>query len=308
MDPRRIAQRRSFRRRAALAAFALASCGLVAPGAPVRADEPDPASARRIVSLNPSLTAIVLALGAEDRLVGVDAWSKKQNPTLAELPSVGGLYSPNLEALAVLAPDLVLFVPSAEQRDFHSRLGELGIGVEAFDPVRFAEVLDSIRRVGRITGREAAARARVAAIEAARVEVERAVAAHPRRSAVIVLQREPLFVAGGGNFIDEMLASAGARNLARSVEGSYPRISLEWLVAQGPEVIIDTSHDAEPAAEFWARWPSLPAVAAGKVVSIPSQAATLPGPGLDAALRLLARSVHGEDVLASSAVHPGRAR
>lgn len=260
------------------------------------ADAPAP----RLVSLNPSLTAIVIALGAGDRLVGVDAWSKQEHPELAALPSVGGLYTPNLEALAALSPDRVLLVPSAEQRDFHGQLTGLGIAVERFNPVRFAEVLESIERLGRITGREPAARARVGAIEAARAEVERAVAGRARPRAVLVLQRDPLFVVGGGNFIDEMLASAGARNLAGEVGGAYPRISLEWLVAHAPEVILDASHDAKPAAEYWSRWSSLPAVEAGRVVSLPSGSATLPGPWLDAALRLLARSVHGEGVLGGS--------
>ncbi len=280
------------RRRALLAAL----CGLAigALGIPAAWADGTSEGARRVVSLNPSLTAIVLALGAGERLVGVDDWSKKQNPVLAELPSVGGLYTPNLESLAALAPDLVLLVPSAEQRDFHGRLAELGIAVEGFNPVRFDEVLASIARLGRITGSEAKARERVAAIRAARAEVEAAVAGRPVRSAVLVLQRDPLFVVGGGNFIDEMLASAGARNLGREVEGSYPRISLEWLVARAPEVILDASHDAEPAPDYWARWPSLPAVREKRVVSIPSGAATLPGPALDEALRLLARSVHGD--------------
>jgi iron complex transport system substrate-binding protein len=280
---------------------------VLALAAPLAADEAS--VARRIVSLNPSLTAILVALGAGDRLVGVDAWSKRQNPQLAGLPAVGGLYTPNLEALVALAPDRVLLVPSAEQRDFQERLAALGIRVERFDPVRFEEVLASIDRLGRIAGREAQAQARIAAIRAARLEVERAVAGRAQPRTVLVLQRDPLFVVGGGNFIDEMLATAGARNVAGAWQGGYPRVSLEWLVAQAPEVILDASHDAEPAVDYWTRWASLPAVVQGRVVALPSGSATLPGPALDEALRLLARSVHGAGVLAAEArADPGTAR
>ena len=67
---------------------------------------------RRIVSLNPSLTAILLALGAQDALVGVDSFSAQQEPEVAGLPTVGGLYNPSLEAVVALAPDLVVFVPT----------------------------------------------------------------------------------------------------------------------------------------------------------------------------------------------------
>lgn len=266
------------------------------PARPEGAEAP----AQRIVSLNPSLTAILVALGASDRLVGVDVWSKRQNPSLASLPTVGGLYNPSLEALAAAGPDLVMFVPSAEQREFQSRLSALGVRAEAFDPVRFDEVLDSIERIGRITGTEARAQQRTARIRAVRAELERAVAGQPRPRTVLVLQREPLFVVGGGNFIDEMLASVGATNVAAGWNEPYPRVSLEWLVAQAPEVILDASRDSEPPEDYWSRWPSLPAVASGRVVRLPQGEATLPGPALDDALRLLARSVHGAALTAAA--------
>jgi iron complex transport system substrate-binding protein len=281
--------------RLALAALALAWA------VPAGADDTAAAlPARRIVSLNPSLTAILVALGVEDRLVGVDVWSHRQNPELEALPTVGGLYNPSLEALVAARPDLVVFVPSAEQREFHARLTGLGIRVEAFDPVRFDDVLDSIERLGRITGREAQARERTGRIRAVRAELERAAAGRPTPRTVLVIQRDPLFVVGGDNFIDEMLASVGAENVARGWDEPYPRISLEWLVAQAPEVILDSTRDAEPAQTYWARFESLPAVRTGRIVSLPVGTATLPGPALDDALRLLARSVHGEP-LASAA-------
>jgi hypothetical protein len=72
---------------------------------------------------------------------------------------------------------------------------------------------------------------------------------------------------------------------------------MEWLVAQAPRVILDASRDAEPAGSYWARWPSLPAVADGRVVDLPPGVATLPGPRLDVALRVLARAVHGPAIL-----------
>src|SRR5262245_26024187 len=77
--------------------------------------------ARRVVSLTPSLTAIALALGAREQLVGVDDYSAR-DPGAAGLPTVGGLYDPSLEAVVALVPDLVMLVPSAEQRGFQERL------------------------------------------------------------------------------------------------------------------------------------------------------------------------------------------
>ena len=248
--------------------------------------------ARRIVSMNPSLTRILVALGARDALVGVDDFSARQEPGVALLPRVGGLYDPSLEAVVALEPDLVVLVPSREQRDFRARLEALRVPVLALDPVGFEQVLDSIRALGARTGHEAEARARVDAITRARDAVRRATAGKPRPRAVFVLTRDPLFVVGRGSFLDEMMGIAGAENLGAALAEAWPRASLEWLIAAAPEVILDSDSDPLPAREYWSRFPSLPAVAAGRVVAMSAGDVTLPGPDLDHALVTLARALH----------------
>lgn len=256
------------------------------------AADADPATAAsRIVSLNPSLTEILLALGAGDLLVGVDAFSAQQEPAVRSLPTVGGLYDPSLEGVVALRPDLVVLVPSAAQRDFRARLEGLGVPVLALSPLRFEEVLESIETLGARTGHAAAAHARVAAIKAERTEVERAADGRPRLRAVLVLQREPLFVVGSGNFIDDMMRSVGAQNLGAEFSEPYPRVSLEWLVAARPEVILDASSEPGTPREFWSRWPSIPAVERGRVLALAPGVVTLPGPELDRALRVLRQAL-----------------
>jgi iron complex transport system substrate-binding protein len=269
----------------------LIALGQISFAAPPSAKSASAVSPSRIVSLNPSLTAILVALGAGDLLVGVDDFSAQQQLALAALPTVGGLYDPSLEAVVALRPDLVVLVPSAAQRDFRAQLETLGVPVLALAPLSFEEVLASIETLGARTGHAAAAHARVAAIQAARAEVERAAAGRPRPRAVLVLQREPLFVVGAGSFIDEMMRSAGARNVGAEFSEPYPRASLEWLVAARPEVILDASSEPGTARQFWSRWPSLPAVERGRVVSLAPGVATLPGPELDHALRVLGEAL-----------------
>jgi iron complex transport system substrate-binding protein len=269
---------------------AVAIALLVAFANPARATD---APARRIVSMNPSLTRILVAIGAADALVGVDAFSARAEPAVASLPRVGGLYSPSLESVVELQPDLVVIVPSFEQREFRTRLEPLKLRVEDFDPVSFEQVLDTISALGARTGHETEAKARVDAIRRTRDTVRRATAELPRPRSVLILQREPLFVAGRGTFIDDMIAIAGGENLGAELAETWPRTSAEWLVGVAPEVILDSDSDPAPAATFWARWPSLPAVANGRIVAVDAGDVTLPGPDLDRALRKLARALHG---------------
>ncbi len=271
--------------------FLALSPGPASAAEPVAAERAA-APAKRIVSLNPSLTAILLAIGAREQLVGVDDYSARQRPELAELPRVGGLYNPSLEAVVALRPDLVVLVPSAEQRGFRDRLASLGVPRLAVDPQGFDAVVETIELLGERVGHSAAARERAEAIRATRRQVEDAVAGLPRVRTVLVLQRDPLFLVGRGSFIDEMLASAGARNLGAELEGSYPRVAREWLLSAAPDLLIDSARAPEPATDFWRRWPSLPAVANERIVSFPEGLVTLPGPQLDEALRALVGAVH----------------
>ncbi|MBY0401142.1 helical backbone metal receptor [Myxococcota bacterium] len=269
-----------------------------AAGAPVRPAAP----ALRLVSLNPSLTAIVARLGAADALVGIDDYSARVVPELADRPRVGGLFDPSLEAVMGLAPDRVLLVAGLEQEAHGAALRRLGLTVEVFENERYEQVLGNIDRLGRLLGRETAAAARIAAIRRLRAAVEAAVEGRERPRTVIVLDRSPLYLVGGETFLDELLRAVGAENLGAKVAKGYPRGSLEWLVAAAPELVLDLSPQSEaPQSEaplaFWSRWPSLPAVKSGRVLALDATRISLPGPELDRALRELAVAVHGAEIL-----------
>jgi ABC-type Fe3+-hydroxamate transport system substrate-binding protein len=280
----------------AVTAILAAACGQ--PSSP----PPDPAPAARaelrVVSLNPSLTAILLALGAGDSLVGVDDFSARQEPEVAGLPRVGGLFNPSLEAVAGLSPDIVVLVPSAEQRDFRERLEALGVPVGVFENIRFDQVLDNIEGLGRIVGREREAAERIAAIRRARASAEALTAGRTRPSTLLVLQRDPLFVVGRGSFIDEMLASAGGRNLGAEFPDPYPRVAIEWMVARAPDVLLDMSPEGGDPVAWWSQWPALPAVKHDRVLRLDPKIVTLPGPWLDRSIESLVAALHGPELAA----------
>jgi iron complex transport system substrate-binding protein len=247
--------------------------------------------ARRVVSLNPSLTEMLLAIGAGPALVGVDEYSARLQPEVRSLPVVGGLFNPSLEAVVALEPDLVVLVPGAQQRALADRMRALEIRVLELPNITLAQVLDSLETLGRSVGRRAEAGERVRHIRGAWREVEQEAAGRPRVRTVLVIQRDPLYVVGQGSFIDAMLHAAGGENPAAVFPEAYPRASVEWLIEAAPQVILDATDEPEDPQRHWSRWPSLPAVSMGRTVAIPPEV-MLPGPYLDRSLRLLARALH----------------
>jgi len=291
--------------RLALLLLAVLALGIfpMAPGG--LADDlgtPTPANAqgaRRIVSMNPSLTSILVSLGAAERLVGVEEHAARVHPELASVPVVGGLFNPSLERVVAVEPDLVVLVPSAEQRDFRRRLESLGIEVLSLPNISVAEIVASIEELGARVGSAEKASLRVAEIRASFDTLRADVAARPTLRTVVVLQRDPLYVVGAGSFIDEMLGAAGAMNVAAEFGDPYPQVAVEWLVASAPDVILDATEDPPDAATYWKRWSSIPAVAAGRAVALPLTA-TYPGPYIDRSLRSVAERIHPDLSAASS--------
>jgi iron complex transport system substrate-binding protein len=261
----------------------------------LRAGELGPRSepALRIVSLNPSLTEILIALGASESLVGVDAYSAQVVPQAAHLPQVGGLYNPSLEAVIGVEPDRVVVVESVEQRDFRRRLEQLGIPVSVFQNHTFDQVLANIRDLGELVGRSDEAERRIAEVRRVWRRARQLSQRYPPRRTVLVIQRDPLFVVTPKSYIGQMLESVGAENPAAEFGEPYPRVAVEWLLAAAPEVLIDLSADPESAADYWGRWPGLPAVSSNRVLQVDARKVSIPGPYLDRSIAILAGAVHG---------------
>jgi len=250
--------------------------------------------------MNPSLTQMLIALDAQHLLVGVDEYSADHESAVAALPRVGGLFNPSLEAVVALEPDLVIVVPSVQQRDFRTRLRELGVEVIELGGDTLDQILGSIQTLGDRIGRSQMARERIAAIQRTWTDVAREASLRPRRSAVLIIQRDPLYLVGGGSYLNSMLDAAGLDNAAAEYSDAYPRVSLEWLIAVGPQLIIDSSADPVAAADHWSRWSSIPAVAEGRVVAVPQSLVTLPGPDLDRSLRALVAAIRSADEISDS--------
>jgi len=255
-----------------------------------------PAPPERIVSLVPSVTEIVYALGGEARLAGRTDFCDWP-PAAQAKPSVGGMIAPNLEALAALRPDLVVMTPSGNRHETMEQIRRLGVPIYLVDVHRVAQMMDVIARLGALTGREAAVGALVDRLTRRIDAVRRAVAPFPRPRVLYALWPEPLIVPARDSHITEMIALAGGDSVTAEDPGDYPRLSLEAAVARAPEVIVLARHGktAPPAGlEKWQRLTSLPAVRRGRVQSVDGNLVHRYGPRLVDGIEALARIIHPE--------------
>ena len=272
---------------AALVASAAASPaattgGSAAAQAPPRADQhlgPEPrADVRRVVTLAPSLTELVLALGAGERLVAVTRFD--DDPRVADLPRVGGYNDPEPEAVLRVAPDLVLAQPAPENRGPVEALARLGVPIDAFRLGTLAQIDLALRAVGARLGLSAKADALSAQLAAHRREVRARAPAKGVR-ALLVFGIEPLVVAGRGGFPGELLEETGAVNAIDSPL-PYVRLSAEAAVAARPQRIVLCGVET-PGGK-----PLLPGSSGVPTLVLPGTAMLHPGPRLTEALDQLA--------------------
>jgi iron complex transport system substrate-binding protein len=259
-----------------------------APSGPQRLGPVKQKAASRVVTLAPSLTDIVLSLGAREVLVGVSRFDEAAE--VIRLPRVGGFTDPSVEAVLALNPDLVLVQPGPGNQAPVERMAALGIPILATPLHTVADVFAAYRAIGDALGRQKEAAARIASFEAARARIRRRAAGKPVRRVLIVYGYRPLIVAGKGAFAHELLADVGAQNAASDATSPYASYSVEAVIRARPNVILDCSADAKGAAELRAL-PPLAHTAFRKA----SKALMHPGPALEQGLEELFARVHSWD-------------
>lgn len=253
------------------------------------------APARRVVSMMPAVTEWIIAMGAADRLVARTDFDDQ--PVIDSLPSVGGGLNPSVEWLAARHPDLVVAWPDAPSRSLIARLEALGIAVYAAPSETIEAGLRTALDLGTLLGRENAARAAVADVNAGLDSVARAVAGRDRPRVLFLIGLDPLMAAGPGTFVDQLLRRAGARNALADLDILWPQLSLEEVVRRAPDVVIAGTTTPDPLSRLRKEpgWRDVPAVREGRVYAVDPNLVNRPGPRMDEAAVLLARVIHGED-------------
>mgnify|MGYP001059117919 CR=1 FL=1 len=255
----------------------------------------------RIISLAPSITEILFAIGAGERVVGNTSFCNYP-PEAAELPKIGG-YTPdliNFEAIVDLQPDLVI-VGEFEQEPVIATLEQLGIPVVGLVATTIDEVYSSIEQIGAITGNGQEAAAVVEAMRSRIEAISSKVADLPADQRPRVFWEvfdEPLITIGPSSFISQLIERAGGVNIFADQSEAYPQVSHESVVALDPEVILGTLEQAEPLApERVAQrpgWSNISAVQNGRIHLLDSDPVSRAGPRLADALEAMLAALHPE--------------
>ena len=284
-----------------LALLVLAGCSASSPG-PAALGPP-----ARVVSLAPSITEIVYALGAGERLVGVCAQCDHP-PEVARIPRVGGYLTPSVEVVLAKQPDLVIAVPSPGNREAVRAVERAGVRVLVVHDRTLADLWASITQIADALGVPADGERLVAEVEARLDAVRTRVAGLPPRRVLVVVGHNPLMAVGGDNLQDELVTLAGGNNVAADAGAAWPTLSLELVLARAPEVIVDAAMGSEANGTALLQvLPTVPAVHDGRVVRLTGDTLLRAGPRVSEAAQALAAAIHPEAFRAAPAGVPPRA-
>jgi cobalamin transport system substrate-binding protein len=250
---------------------------------------------QKVVSLAPSVTETLFALGFGDRLVGVTT-SCDYPAEARKIPKIGGFMSPSLETIIAKRPDVVIGVNSATDPAKAREMERLGLNVTLISLASVSDILSSIKSIGRLLGSPEAGEKLVRKIAAQMDQVKERVAPAPRRSTLLLVGLRPLIAVGGKNFIDELITLAGGQNIATDAPQPWLNLPDEYVVAKAPQVIIEAGmgYERDQIAKHWADLRSIPAVQQGRVYRYPSDKILRPGPRIGEGLEEIARLLHPE--------------
>ncbi len=256
-----------------------------------------PQTPQRVISLAPSITEIIFAVGQEHRLKGVSRFS--DYPLAAtKLPKIGSYTQPDLERIVALNPDLCIATKDGNPKRVIERLRSLNIPVYAVDPRNLDKVMSTILDIGTLLDASDKAKTLVDSMRL-RIEAVKSVIKEARTQPRVFFQIgiSPIVSIGTDSFINELIVLAGGINVAAG-DITYPRFSREQVLALSPDVFIITSmaRDAvfEKVKAEWNQWPNIPAVRNQRIHLVDSNVFDRPSPRLVEALEVLAKLIHPE--------------
>ena len=292
-----------------ISVWLLAGCSSQAP--PLKSNSPDGVAVtddlgrevnfthppQRIVSLDPSVTEILFALGLNKELVGVTDYC--DYPEQARSKSkVGGYINPNIEAIGLLEPDLVVTTLKTNTPLLIQQLEDFGIKVFVLDPKRIENIFENISSLAKLTYQKEKAEKLLGALQGKLQEVRKRVAGISRPGVFMEMGKDPLISVGPGSFAHDLIEIAGGRNVASQSSSRYRKYTLEEIILADPEVIIICSMTPDDPClaqkRWWKEWTNISAVRNGRIYVIEANLLTRPGPRMVAGLVEIASAIHPE--------------
>jgi iron complex transport system substrate-binding protein len=257
----------------------------------------------KIVSLAPSITEMLFAMEAGDQLVGVTDFCDYP-PEASKKPKVG--YSnPNLESLAALQPDLVVAPNDFLKPDAIVKLEQLKIPVFILADKNVEGIFSHIQTLGRIVGRSSKADTVAMQLRQQVATIQQRIQGMVPVRMLYVLNSQPLITVGPGSFIDQLIGMAGGVNIAAKSAAPYPRLSMEAVLQEDPEVLVFPVGKAEGISESeqqaWRQWSTMTAVKRGRLHQISADWLNRPGPRIAQGLESLAAILHPDSASSSQA-------
>lgn len=248
----------------------------------------------RIVSLAPNVTEILFAVGAGDKVVGVQDFSTYPPEAMA-LPKVGG-FPLNFELIASLEPELCIGADITSPDDI-AKLEDLGLTVMVVNRTDLEGIFENIELVAQAAGVEEAGRELADSLRAELQTLKDTVQAAQTQPRVFVELDETLYTVGPGSFIHPLIELAGGQNIAADAGNPYPQFSAEQIIAKDPEVIVlaDAAYGVTPE-QVKARpgWGQITAVQNDAVYPIDGDIISRPGPRILDGLKALTALIHPE--------------
>jgi iron complex transport system substrate-binding protein len=275
----------------ALAAL-LAIAFLLAPFASAQAPP------QRIISLIPSVTEMLFAMGAGTRVVGVGNYDRFPPEALAK-PKVGGLIDPDIEKILSLKPDLI--VVYGTQTDLRAQMDRAHIPMFLYEHAGLPDITATIRALGQRVGSGPSANALAARMEASIADTRRRVSGKPRPRTMLIFGRDAetlrgIYVTGGLGFLHDMLEAAGGTNVFGDLKRQSVQATTELILARAPDAIVEVGVDTASAQtrnlKAWDALGSVPAVRNHRIYMLRGDDLMNPGPRVAQAIRRIAEVLH----------------
>ena len=251
--------------------------------------------AERIVSLAPSLTEILFALGLDEEIVGVTFFSDYP-PAAAKKPKVGSFWKPNIEAVVAARPDLVITLGFGQHKSIADRLNRIGYDCLTVNIEKVNDLFRVIGQIGVALSMQRRADKLAGDIKNKLQALSDMVGKEEKVKVLWVVQRQPLRVAGTDTFVNEMIELAGGENAIGPTLHKYPPIGAEKVIASRAEVIIepemgreDLNAQLREALKYWSKFENLPAVANDRIYVIRGDTVSRLGPRLHDGTETIAR-------------------